>query len=80
LLAEQKTADALGAVVTAMKSAPYRTQLRWAVVSLQFRSGCGSVAHGVASGAASPRLLQSIGIKNRIQAAKPRTGKNASPN
>ena len=71
LLAEHKTADALSAVVTAMKSAPYRTQLRWAVALASSTSGADALLNAAASGAASPRLLQSIGIKNRIQAAKP---------
>src|SRR5262249_45046162 len=71
ILAEQKTPEAHSAVVTAMKSAPYRTQLRWAVALASSTAGADALLNAVAAGAASPRLLQSIGIKNRIQAAKP---------
>ncbi len=71
LLAEQKTPGALAAVTTAMKSAPYRSQLRWGVVLASSTPGAEALLSALASGAASPRLLQSIGIKNRIQAAKP---------
>jgi putative heme-binding domain-containing protein len=71
LLSEHKTADALTAVVAAMKSAPYRTQLRWGVALSSSTPGAEALLSAVASGAASPRLLQSIGIKNRIQASKP---------
>ena len=54
-----------------MKSAPYRTQLRWAVALARSTPGADALLDAVAAGAASPRLLQSIGIQNRIQAAKP---------
>jgi putative heme-binding domain-containing protein len=71
LLAEQKSVEAHAAVATAMKSAPYRTQLRWAVALASSTAGADALLDAAATGAASPRLLQSIGIKNRIQAAKP---------
>ncbi|MSU62281.1 MAG: c-type cytochrome [Pedosphaera sp.] len=71
LLAEQKSPQALTAVVAAMKSAPYRTQLRWAIPLATSGAGADALLNAVASGAASPRLLQSIGVKNRIAAVKP---------
>ncbi len=71
LLAENKSSEALAAVVAAMKSVPYRTQLRWAIPLSTSSAGGDALLNAVASGTASPRLLQSIGVKNRIASSKP---------
>jgi putative heme-binding domain-containing protein len=71
LLGEQKSPDAHAAVTAAMKSVPYRTQLRWATALTGNRDGADAFLRAAEQGLASPRILQSTGAKNRLQAANP---------
>lgn len=70
-LAEQNSDAARAAVVAAMKAAPNRLQARWATALTGSKEGAEAFLAAVEQGAASPRLLQSVGMKNRLQAIKP---------
>jgi putative heme-binding domain-containing protein len=70
-LAELNSEAARAVLVAAMKAAPYRLQARWAVALTGSRDGAEALLRAVAQGAASARLLQSTGLRNRLQAVKP---------
>jgi putative heme-binding domain-containing protein len=69
-LAEMNAAPARAAVLSAMKSAPFRLQSRWAVALTGSRDGAEALLSAVSQGAASARLLQTTGLRNRLQAVK----------
>ena len=70
-LAEQNSAAARAAVVAALKSAPYRLQQKWSMGLLASRDGADALLTAVDQGLASPRILQSPAVKNRLQAVRP---------
>jgi putative heme-binding domain-containing protein len=71
-LAELNSDPARAALVAAMKAAPFRLQTRWATALTGSREGAEALLEAVSQGAASARLLQSTGLKNRLQSVKPR--------
>jgi putative heme-binding domain-containing protein len=70
-LAELNSEPARTAVIAAMKAAPNRLQARWATALTGSKEGAEALLAATEQGAASPRLLQSVGMKNRLQAVKP---------
>ena len=69
-LAEMNSAPARTALVAAMKSVPFRLQARWATALTGSRDGAEVLLNAVSQGAASARLLQTTGLRNRLQAVK----------
>ena len=70
-LAELNSEPARAAVITAMKAAPNRLQARWATALTGSKEGAEALLGAIEQGVISPRLLQSVGMKNRLQAVKP---------
>jgi len=63
--------SARAAVVNAMKTAPARTQARWAVELASRPDGAEALVKGVHDGLVPARLLQTPAIRNAIQASLP---------
>ncbi len=71
ILAQQNNPAARAAVTNAMQTAPYRLQLRWAVALSGSHDGAETLFDALEHGIGSPRMLQSSGVRSRIQAAAP---------
>ncbi len=70
-LSEQDDPAARRAVVAALRTVPFRVQQRWALALTTSRDGADAFLGAVESGAASPRLLQLPGARDRLRAAAP---------
>ena len=71
ILASQNRADAQKTVLTVMKTLPQRAQerLSYTLASAQFSAE--SLLLGIEGGFVSPRILQRVGVNNRLRASKP---------
>jgi putative heme-binding domain-containing protein len=76
MLAEVSLPSARASVVAALKTAPYRFQSLWAYGLSTSRDGAEAFLSAVEQGLVSPRILQSVGARNRLQAAKPNDWEN----
>ncbi|MBI2947744.1 MAG: c-type cytochrome [Verrucomicrobia bacterium] len=70
-LVETDLAAARSTVVAAMKSAPHRVQLRWALALAANAAGADALLQAVDTGNAPPVLLQVRAVKDRVLAANP---------
>lgn len=64
-------APVVGAIVTAMKTAPQRLQLAWAQPLASHPSGADALLNSAAQGLIPPRLLQERRLHDRLVAARP---------
>jgi putative heme-binding domain-containing protein len=71
ILATQNSSPAQSAVVTGLKALPYKTQEKLAYTMASARFSAETLLSGIESGAISPRVLQRIGVSNRLKASKP---------
>lgn len=71
-LAQNSHPASRAAVASALRTAPYRLQLRWATALTSTRDGAEALLDALEHGSGSPRMLQSAGARNRLQAASPR--------
>jgi putative heme-binding domain-containing protein len=74
LLAEQNSPSARQRILPALKAAPYRLQALWASSLISSHDGADAFLTAVENGQAPARILQSVGTRNRIQAANPPDG------
>ncbi|HEU0010953.1 MAG TPA: c-type cytochrome [Verrucomicrobiae bacterium] len=72
VLASQNTADAQTGVVTALKSLPLKSQEKLAYTMASATFSAETLLAGIESGAISPRVLQRVGVNNRLKSSKPR--------
>jgi putative heme-binding domain-containing protein len=70
-LIETDLAPARSAVVAAMKSAPHRVQLKWALALAANAAGADALLQAVEAGNAPPVLLQIRAVRDRLLAATP---------
>jgi putative heme-binding domain-containing protein len=70
ILAEMDSPAARTAVAQAMSTVPYRVQQKWAMAMTKSRDDANAFLGAIEQGLASPRLLQSASLRNRLQAAK----------
>lgn len=70
-LVEADLPSARAAVVTALKSAPDRVQLKWALALAANAAGADALLQAVEAGHAPPVLLQNRALKDRLLAANP---------
>ena len=71
ILAVQNTAPAQSAVVVGLKALPYKAQEKLAYTMASARFSAETLLGGIESGAISPRVLQRIGVSNRLKTSKP---------
>ena len=71
LLAEQNSPSTRQRILSALKAAPYRLQALWASSLISSHDGADAFLIAVENGQAPARILQSVGTRNRIQAANP---------
>jgi putative heme-binding domain-containing protein len=72
VLASQNAADAQTGVVTALKTLPLKSQEKLAYTMASARFSAETLLAGIESGAISPRVLQRVGVNNRLKSSKPR--------
>ncbi len=72
VLAQDSHPASRAAVAGALKTAPRRLESRWATALTASRDGAEALLAALENGSGSPRVLQSAGAKNRLQAAAPR--------
>ena len=68
----QGASEADAAILTAMKGLPQRAQERLAYPLASNPSGAELLLTGMENGAISPRVLQRVGVNNRLRVSKPR--------
>jgi len=72
VLAGQNSADAQTGVVAALKSLPLKSQEKLAYTMASAKFSAETLLAGIENGAISPRVLQRVGVNNRLKASKPR--------
>ena len=70
-LGSVKSAEALAIVVGAMHSAPQKTQLALAKSLAATPAGADALLNAIREGKASPRVLQDLNVKERLNVAQP---------
>jgi putative heme-binding domain-containing protein len=71
ILSGQNMAPAQSAVVAGLKALPYKAQEKLAYNMASTRFSAETLLVGIESGAISPRVLQRIGVSNRLKTSKP---------
>jgi putative heme-binding domain-containing protein len=71
ILAAQDTPVAQAAVTTALKSLPYKAQEKIAYTMASSKFSAETLLAGVESGAVAPRVLQRVGVNNRLKSSRP---------
>jgi hypothetical protein len=72
VLAGQNAPNAQTAVVAALKALPLKTQEKLAYTMASAKFSAETLLAGIESGAISPRVLQRVGVNNRLKISKPR--------
>jgi putative heme-binding domain-containing protein len=76
VLAGQNTPAAQAAVVVALKSFPLKTQEKFANTLAGANFSAETLLAGIEAGAISPRVLQRVGVSNRLKSSKPADWEN----
>ena len=71
VLSGQNTPAAQAAVVVALKSFPLKTQEKFANTMAGANFSAETLLAGIEAGAISPRVLQRVGVSNRLKTSKP---------
>jgi putative heme-binding domain-containing protein len=72
VLASQNAVNAQTSVVAALKTLPLKSQEKLAYTMASAKFSAETLLAGIESGAISPRVLQRVGVNNRLKASKPR--------
>lgn len=71
LLASQNTPAAQAAVVAALKALPLKSQEKLAATLAAAKFSAETLLAAIETGAVSPRVLQRVGVNNRLKSSKP---------